>query len=367
MKKILSIIILLYSSSLYAGPKIIYDTSYSVTSAAATQQYAVFGMFDGSIRLIDAKTSEIILLDNAHKKPVISIYTSRNGRRMVTAGQDDVIIFWDLDKLKEIKRITKYGMGVRSVALNSTGSKLYIAYPSQIFEYDTASWVNTGLYDGYIHGIYSMALNGTDTLLATGGKNGEISILDIEKGEITETYNAGKELIISLDYAEKSDVLIAGSYDKTIRIYKDGKTKPFKEFSVFKDTIRGVKLNKNGTKAAASSDDGSIILYDILHNKIENIQLDAEGEVTAFSASADFNFILAGKGTAFEEERYGIILYPSKKGIYRKLYSFQKSDIIISEDNKIEGRGSFGEYIRVYDNGRKGNISSHTGIDKVEF
>ena len=367
MKKIFFIIIVLYAFNLYAGPKILYDTAYVVTSTSATEEYGIFGMFDGNIRLVDAKTSEIILLNMAHKKPVVSINVSADGKYMVTAGQDDTIIFWDMVALKEIKRIVKQGMGIRGVVLNNDGSKLYIAYPSQIFEYDTKSWVNTGLYDGYENGIYSIALNYEGTLLATGSKNGEISILDLKKGEITSTYNAGRELIISLDYAYSDNTLIAGSYDKSVRVYKDGKTRPVKEFSLFKDTVRGVKINSKGTMALAGSDDGNVILYDLVNNKFSELELNKKGEITSISAPKSFNFILVGKGTAFEEEHYGIILYPAKKMIFRKLYSFQTSDIIISENDKIEGRGSFGEYIRVYHNGNIENLSEYMGIEKVNF
>ena len=41
--------------------------------------------FDGNIRLIDAETSDIILLDNAHKKPVISMSVSKDGKYLVSA------------------------------------------------------------------------------------------------------------------------------------------------------------------------------------------------------------------------------------------------------------------------------------------
>ncbi len=367
MKKIFITVFFFTAFNLQAAPKVIYDTAYGVTSTQATEQYAVFGMFDGNIRLVDAKTSEIILLDNAHKKPIISMTVTKDGRYLASASQDDVIIIWDLAKQKDIKRIVKPGMGVRAAAFNHDGSRLFIAYPWQIFEYDTNSWANTGLYDGFTKGIYSIAVNGQGNKIAVGTKHGDIDILDLKKGEVVETYKAGRELIISLDYAETEDILAAGSYDKSVRLFRKGKSRAYKEFSFFTDTVRGVKLNRQGSMVAAASDDGSVVVYDLKRNKTYKQEIEEKGEVTSLSAPKSFNFIVTGKGTAFEEERYGIITYMSNKFLYRKLYSFRTSDIIIAENNKIEARGSFGEYIRVYEKGNKGDVFDYMGISQVNF
>lgn len=244
MKKFFIIIILLYTFNLSAAPKIDYDKAYYVSSAAATEQYAIFGNFDGNIRLIDVKTSDIILLDNAHKKPVIAMSVSKNGKYLASAGSDDVIIIWDIEQLKEIKRIIKHGMGVRDVALNRNGDKLYIAYPAVIYEYETKDWINTGIYEGYKNSIYSIAINNKGNIIAAGSKNGDIYITDLEKEEIIDTYKAGNQLITSLDFADDKDILISGGYDNTIRIYNIGKSKPIKEFSLFKDAVKSVKINR---------------------------------------------------------------------------------------------------------------------------
>ena len=136
MKKLFITVIIFYAFNLSAAPKIDYSKAYYISSSAATEQLAVFGSFDGNIRLIDAETSDIILLDNAHKKPVISMSVSKDGKYLVSAGQDDVIIFWDIEHYKEIKRIVKPAMGVRAVALSPKADKLYIrtvlSYPPLI-------------------------------------------------------------------------------------------------------------------------------------------------------------------------------------------------------------------------------------------
>lgn len=357
MKKIFITVMILYAFNLSAAPKIDYSRAYYVSSVAAAEQVAVFGSFDGNIRLIDVKNSDIILLDNAHKKPVISMCISYDGKYLASAGQDDVIIFWDIENYKEIKRIIKPGMGVRAVALSPKADKLYIAYPATIYEYDTKNWVNTEIYEGYKNSIYSIAVNSSGKILAAGSKTGDIYITDLEKGEITDTYRAGSQLIMSLDFATDKDILISGGYDRTVRIYNIGRIRPVKEFSLFKDAVKSVKINNDGTRAAIGSSDGTAVIYNISSGQVISQTISEDGEITSCSAPKSLNFTACGKGTAFQEERYGVVSYPSKKGIYRKLYSFQGGDIIISEKGYINGRGSFGEYISSYNRGNKETIS----------
>lgn len=360
MKKFFTMFILLFSFNLFAAPKIDYSKAYFVSSTAATEQYAIFGSFDGNIRLVDAETSEIILFSNAHKKTVISMSVSKNGRYLASAGQDDVIIIWDIENLREIKRIAKYGMGVRAVALSPDGDKLYIAYPAAVYEYETKNWVNTGLYDGYKNSIYSIAVNGKGNIIAAGSKTGDIYITDLEKGEIIDTYRAGSELVMSLDFAYDKDILISGGYDKTVRIYQLGRKGAVKEFSFFKDAVKSVRINNDGTKSAIGSSDGTAVIYNISAGQVTNQTVVGNGEITSLSAPKSLKFITYGKGTAFQEERYGVISYPFKKGIYRKLYSLQESDIIISESGYMAGRGSFSEYISSYNRGNKETMSEIT-------
>lgn len=357
MKKIIFLSVLLFALNLYAAPKIDYSQSYQVTSSTAHEKYAVFGSFDGNIRVIAYDTSDIILLNNAHKKPVISLSFSADGRYMASAAQDDEIVFWDMENFNEIKRIKKHGFGVRAVALSPQGDMLYIAFPNSVYEYETSKWVNTAIFEGYSNGIYSIDINSKGDILAAGSKLGDIYITDIKKQEIVKTIKAGRQLIISLDFAGSKNVLASGSYDRTVRVYNIDNGRVINEFSLFSDTIRGVALDNNGTKVLAGSDDGNILIYDLSSSRVQNQRIEGKGEITALSAPKSFKFVNYGRGLAYEEERCGIITYPAKKGIYRKLYSFIGSDIIISESGYMAGRGNMGEYISSYYRGNKESIS----------
>ena len=357
MKKIIFIVVLLFAVDVYAAPKIDYSKSYQVTSTAASEKYAVFGSFDGNIRVVSYDTSDITLLENAHKKPVISLSFSKDGRFMASASQDDEIIFWDMVDFRQIKRIKKHGHGVRAVVVSPKGDMLYIAFPNSIYEYETSKWVNTAIFEGYDNGIYSIAINSSGEKIAAGSKLGDIYITDINKQEIVKTIKAGRQVIISLDFASSKNILASGSYDRTVRIYNIDSSKTLNEFSLFSDTIRGVVLNNSGTKVLAGSDDGNILIYDLSSGAVKNQRVEGSGEITALSAPKSFKFVNYGRGLAYEEERCGIITYPARKGVFRKLYSFIASDIIISENGYMAGRGNMGEYISSYYRGNKESIS----------
>lgn len=356
-KYILLILIVFTSLPVFAKPVINYSESYSVTSVQATNDYGIFGSFDGRIRLVDVRTSEIMLLEGGHKKQIVSMAVSKNGRYLLSASQDDIIILWDLAEKKEVKRILKQGMGVRGVAFGADDSKIYIAFPLTVYEYDINGWENTAIYEGYKNGNYSIAVSYDGKYFATGSKNGDIYITDISKQEIVSTLKAGMEHIISVDFAGEKNMLISGSYDKTVRVYDISKNKLVKEFSIFNDAVRSVRFDNMGTRAVIASDDGQVVVYNIQTGVYENKSYGSGGEVTCMSAPRDIKYVVYGRGLPYEEERYGVLAYMKKNGAYRKLYSFKTSDIIISEDNYISARGSFGEYISSYLGGNKENMT----------
>ena len=117
-----------------------------------------------------------------------------------------------------------------------------------------------------------------------------------------------------------------------------------------------MQINNDGTRAAIGSSDGTAVIYNISTGQVISQTISEDGEVTSLSAPKSLKFTAYGKGTAFQEERYGVISYPYYKGVYRKLYSLQESDIIISEKGYLNGRGSFGQYLSSYSRGNKESI-----------
>lgn len=356
MKKLICLLFVTFLFPLYSFslPQVDSSGTYQVTASVATEQYAIIGSFDGQIRLVDIKTYDILLLDEAHKKPVISMSVSDNGKLLASASQDDSIIIWDITTLKPIKKIVKQGMGVRAVALSKNGDKLYIAYPAIIYEYETTNWTATNIYDMYKNSIYSIAINSRGNILAVGSKTGDIYITDLKKGEITQTYKAGNDMILSLDFATNKNILASGGI-QGIKLYNIDETRQIKNVLSFSN-VRSVALNYDGTKIVAGSSDKGIVMYDILAGNFIYSNTNNNINITVATAPKSFKFIVYGVGSMYEKERYATITYPSNKTLYKKLYSFKDSDIIISESGYIYATGNFEQYILSYYKGNKESL-----------
>src|SRR5438876_8092617 len=59
---------------------------------------------DGEVRLWDVETGEEIRRFKGHDHEIKSLAVSADGKRMLTAGQDNRMILWDVDKGTEIRR-----------------------------------------------------------------------------------------------------------------------------------------------------------------------------------------------------------------------------------------------------------------------
>lgn len=359
LSAILFTIIFLNSNQVFASPKVEGNGSYHVTSVTTSKGNAVIGNFDGRIRLVDSKTNKITLLESVHKKEIISLSSDSMGKYLLSSGSDDLNVLWDLNTLKPIKRILKPGMGIRSSRISQDGKYIYLLYPYALYIYDVNSWETVAIIDGFKDSLYSLDINFNSKFAAIGSKKGNVYIIDLDKTKLIKTIKAGNELIISLDFASENNSLAAGSYDNTVKLIDINNGNISQEFSFFQDAVRSVILNKNGTKGAFASSDGNILFYDFKNNTSFGKFEKSKNEIIYMAVDDNFKYAIIGVGTAYNEERYALLIYPELPNINRKIYFYQDSNILITENGYISAIGNFGNKITSY---KHGNIEDYQTI-----
>ena len=351
-------IAILFVEKAESKPIIDGNGSYSITAVETTKNKAIIGNFDGRIRIVNTKNSEISLLELVHRKEIISLSADIRGKYLLSTGSDDLNIVWNLETLKPVKRILKPGMGIRSSKISQNGDYIYLLYPYSLYIYNTKTWETEGIVEGFKESLYSLDINYNNKYAAIGSKDGNVFIVDLEKHKIDKKIKAGNKLIISVDFAAENNSLLVGGYDNVARLINPSKGEVLKEFSFFQDAVKSVSLNRNGTKAAFASSDGNILFYDFKNNRSFGKPIQTKDEIMFMAMDDSFKYAVIGVGTAYNNERYALLIYPERSKLYRKIYSFQDSDILITESGYISAIGSFGNKISSYRHGEKENYQT---------
>jgi len=225
-----------------------------------------------------------------------------------------------LENVSNLVEAGRYGKGkVLDLAYSADGASLAIATAIGIYIYDPTNWseklfINTGVAIG------SIAYAPDGSMIAAGGDDGKIQLLQTSDGSLVRTLEGHKGRITSLAFSPDGITIASGATDRTLRFWKvaDGtqirnleqfylRSIPSMVFSPdsavlatggqdpgnyriltwlvstggaqnsfmgHTDAIQSVAYSPDGALLASGSLDGSVILWDAKTGSLINTLLD---------------------------------------------------------------------------------------------
>lgn len=340
----------LYSQA-FAVTKVDKDGAYSASAVAAVGDNVVMGHFDGKLRLYNPSTSKLIKVLEGHSKPITCVGSDVLGRYILSTAGDGKVNLWDGKKGERINGSLNPGVSFSACAVDPGGKYSLAGYGSTVYLWNNGTWENEGIWEGLKDGVYSISVHYSGKLAAVGGKGGKIGIYSIPSGKLIKTLHAGADVVASLAFAPKSDLLISGGYDKTARIWNVATGELKKELSRHSDTVKGVGISSGGKYAVTGGDDGNVFLWNLENGQVDTY-LKGEQSVQAVAIDPAARFVAAAVGAPFQDDKYVKIWYPQNRKQSRDIYTFQDAQVTLSPLGYVDGSGNFGEYVLIYAGGK---------------
>ncbi|MDI6775158.1 MAG: MFS transporter [Verrucomicrobiota bacterium] len=254
------------------------------------------GGADKLVKIWDVKTGTCVGTLTGHEDQVNGVAFSGNGDRLVSGGSDKKIIVWDVKAGTALKTIEGSPGPVYTVCFApalgpapkeerrqkgklAAGTEAVLLFLKNVF-------VNETLF-GESQDQLSKILR-EDGWVISGGRDGEtdevnsgVRIWDANEGKLipavenlkTKSLKGHKMAICSVAYKPDIRVILTGSLDESIRVWKpleiDTVTKKtaddqsFKAFSGYTCGVTGMAAQKTGALLANSSIDGTVHVWDI--------------------------------------------------------------------------------------------------------
>ena len=199
---------------------------------------------------------------------------STMGKRTSTAADDDVAF----DPVSGSTKRSKSGIPTDVIdVLQSKSAELSkmrkkretapsLSSPEAIKLYDLK--LASPCHKTSTHGIYSLALNpGTPAIVATAGADGTLALFDASVGKRSTLLTGHGKRINSVAWAG-SNLLVSGSNDKLVKVWRQESSGTYKCTSTIKDVhnndVVAVSTHPTNTYACSVGADGLWALYDIV-------------------------------------------------------------------------------------------------------
>lgn len=188
-----------------------------------------------------------------HQNPIFALERNVDSTLLFTAGNDKGVVEWDLIK-GEFKRVL---LPVKS-------------------------------------SVYCLHRIANSSLLAVGERSGLVTIVDFEANKVVAKLIHHEKPVFGIQSFYSKPELIVSSEDGTVSIWNTQSFQRLYNFSVSKDTVRCIALNKKENVFALGSKDSKVRVFDANEYSLIHEIDEHSAAITALCFSPDTDQLLTG-------------------------------------------------------------------------
>ena len=185
------------------------------------------------------------------------------------------ISIWQMDDLaKPVVTIPAHNSEVWSLAFNHDNSYLATSSTSQLIIWETKSWDPVWEFNDankYFSGIDFHPY--IESMLAIGGADGMIRIMDVESGDLLQELPAHNDRIYKAEFSPDGRLLAASSKDSTVTVWVIETWEQLHTFINHNDQIVHIDFSPDSRRLASAGLDGQVIIWDIGRGGESRLQL----------------------------------------------------------------------------------------------
>jgi WD40 repeat protein len=243
-----------------------------------------------------------------HGHHVMSLAYSKDGKTLVSGGNDHVARLWDTDTGKEIRTFGEQAdrgnafsatRWVHSVALSPDGKTLatgeyckgWPVHTIHLWDVETGKEIRK--MEGHKAGVLTLAFAQDSKTLVSGSEDKTVRLWQVASGDEVREFTSHLGPVPFVAFGKDGSIFSAG--DKTARHWEAATGKELHAFNGHEHDIQAGALSSDGKILATGDKGGAIRIWDVATGK-EHLKIAAhEKDVKSLAFSVD-NTILASGG-----------------------------------------------------------------------
>ena len=213
---------------------------------------------DNTARVWDSETGEEIVLLKAHSGSVYSASFSPDGRRIVTASADNTARLWDAESGKEIAQLKAHSGKVWTASFSPDGRRMATAsFDATARVWDTESGEEIVLLKAHSGSVYSVSFSPDGRRIVTASADNTARLWDAESGKGIALLKAHSGSVYGVSFSPDGCQVVTASADKTARLWDAESGKENALLEAHAETVWSVSFSPDGRWIVTASVDNT--------------------------------------------------------------------------------------------------------------
>ncbi|MFP6669567.1 MAG: WD40 repeat domain-containing protein, partial [Pirellulales bacterium] len=258
-------------------PDVPKDTGVLATSTDG--KVIAMASADGTIRVINAESGELVKMWQAHKeaitdvvfKPIASVAAAAADvppviRTLATAGDDNTVRLWNYDTGEQLQLLWGSTVPVTALAFQPDGKHLAAGgADGKVTIWNLQAAESKQIVAETVPANVAV-ISPDGKLLATDGIDNDravIQVRDLATGNLLHSLMGHEAAVVSLAFSVDNTKIVSGSDDKTARVWNlaDAETPEVARFTGHTMAVTAVTFNTDGSQVLSGSADNSVQLW----------------------------------------------------------------------------------------------------------
>lgn len=327
----------------------------NAVAVTADGKRAVSASDDNLLKVWDLQTGQELQTLSGHTDGVRGVLVTADNKRVVSWSRDKSIKVWDLTNGSELLVLTRHPDWINSVALTPDGKRVISAFRDKslkVWDIETGSE------------LQALADTGVDQIVASGtsrvvsSSDSMLNLLDVETGQNLRTLCRFSNRVPSLASTPDGKRVVSVTHDKAMVLDFEKARESPTLLSGQAEMVKAVAVTANGKQAVSVSSDNSLNVWD-LENGRHLWKLDSH------ASPVNCVVIAAGGKRALSTSLHGALkVWDIQTGRLRTLGSLPRrvTAVTLSADGKRAVSGCQNGLIQIWEveSGRQlGTLPDH--------
>jgi WD40 repeat protein len=216
----------------------------------------------GFVKVFDAASGREVLDIAGHKDLVRGVAYSPDGRRLATAGGEGIVMIWDAQSGRLLRKVAAYDssvMAVHDVAFSPDGTRLAGAIlDCTVRIWDAATGRELRKLQGHTYNVTRVVFSPDGRQLATASEDHTVKVWDADTGQELLTLAGHADGVAGVAFSPDGGCLVSASYDNTVKVWDTASGLLSFTLAGHAAPVMDVACSPDGQRLATASLDGTV-------------------------------------------------------------------------------------------------------------